>query len=521
MMLKSHSYALAAIAVTFFLSGCGVNPVTNKTELQLISTSEEIAIGEKNYLPARQQQGGDYIIDPALTAYVQKVGNKLAAASDRDLPYEFVVLNDSVPNAWAMPGGKIAFNRGLLYELNSEAELAAVLSHEIVHAAARHGAQSMESSMLLQGAVAAAGIASQENEYSNLIVGGAQLSSQLISHKFGRDDESEADQYGMIYMQRAGYDPRAAVTLQETFLRLSNGGKSNFLDGLFASHPPSAERVAANKATLAELGEGGEWGREIYAIKVGKLKASKPAYEAYDAGKQALIKGDIKNAAALANKARKAEPREARFEELLGDVAMSQKNADKALTHYRKAIKMHPDYFRPYVQGGLALDSLGRIAEAEPMLKRSVELLPTATSFNLLGRIAEGKGDLNGARQLYEVAADSKSDVGKDASIRLQRLDLPRNPGKYLQASIKANSYGQLYAVVFNPTPWPIANVRVNVVHFNPRTKQPDNRTPSMLVAKRIEPNKSGRVTLEGIKIRSPSELKQYRVIIESVKLAK
>ena len=98
-------------------------------------------MGSQNYGPARQSQGGDYFIDPELTAYVQSVGNKLAAVSDRKLPYEYTVLNDSVPNAWAMPGGKIAFNRGLLYELNSEAELAAVMGHEMVHAAARHGAK--------------------------------------------------------------------------------------------------------------------------------------------------------------------------------------------------------------------------------------------------------------------------------------------------------------------------------------------------------------------------------------------
>ncbi|MDX8399054.1 MAG: peptidase M48, partial [Gallionellaceae bacterium] len=183
--------------------------------------------------------------------------------------------------------------------------------------------------------------------------------------------------------------------------------------------------------------------------------------------------------------------------------------------------RMQPDYFRPYVQGSLALDSLGRTSEAEPMLKRSVELLPTATSFNLLGRIAEQKGDLNGAMQYYKVAADSQSSIGKDANSRLQRLDMQRNPARYLKASIEANSYGELYAVVLNPTPWAIANVRVNVVHFNPQTKQPDNRTPSMLVAKRIESNKSGRVKLKNIKVRNPSELNQYRVIIERVKLAK
>src|SRR3989338_11132082 len=203
-MLKPCSCTFVVFAFLFLLPGCGVNPVTHKRELQFISQSQEIAIGEKNYVPARQQQGGDYIIDPELTAYVQSVGNKLAAASDRQLPYEFVVLNDSVPNAWALPGGKIAFNRGLLYELDSEAELAAVLAHEIVHAAARHGAQKMETGMLLQGAVMAAGVAAQDKSYANLIVGGAQLSSQLIATRFGRDEESEADLYGMRYMKKAG-----------------------------------------------------------------------------------------------------------------------------------------------------------------------------------------------------------------------------------------------------------------------------------------------------------------------------
>ncbi|MFZ2982674.1 MAG: M48 family metalloprotease, partial [Sphingobium sp.] len=140
-MLRS---ILVVVITSLLLSACGTNPVTGKRELQFVSESQEIAIGQQNYAPARQQQGGDYIIDPELTAYVQSVGNKLAAVADRKLPYEFVVLNDSVPNAWAMPGGKIAFNRGLLYELNSEAELAAVLSHEIVHSAARHGAKGME-----------------------------------------------------------------------------------------------------------------------------------------------------------------------------------------------------------------------------------------------------------------------------------------------------------------------------------------------------------------------------------------
>jgi len=194
-------------ALMLTLSTCGVNPVTKKHELQLVSEAQEIAIGTQNYSPTRQSQGGDYILDQELTAYVQSVGNKLAAVSDRKLPYEYTVINDSVPNAWAMPGGKIAFNRGLLYELHSEAELAAVMGHEMVHAAARHGAKGMERGILLQGAMVAVGIGAQNTDYANLIVGGAQLGTQLISSKYGRDAESESDLYGMQYMKKSRLRP--------------------------------------------------------------------------------------------------------------------------------------------------------------------------------------------------------------------------------------------------------------------------------------------------------------------------
>ena len=144
---KSTALALAAI----LLGSCAVNPVTGQRELGFISEQRELTIGAEQYSPSQQSQGGQFSVDPELTAYVQGVGQRLAEVSDRQLPYEFVVLNNSVPNAWALPGGKIAVNRGLLTELNNEAELAAVLGHEIVHAAARHGAQAMERGMLLLG----------------------------------------------------------------------------------------------------------------------------------------------------------------------------------------------------------------------------------------------------------------------------------------------------------------------------------------------------------------------------------
>ncbi len=518
-MAKINLLFLAAIS-TFILSGCGTNPVTKKKEFQFVSEQQEISIGQQNYAPARQSQGGDYIIDPELTAYVQSVGKRLAAASDRSLPYEFVVLNNSVPNAWAMPGGKIAFNRGLLYELDSEAELAAVMAHEIVHSAARHGAQNMERGLLLQGAVMAVGIGAQNSNYGNLIVGGSQLGAQLVSSKYGRDAESESDYYGMLYMKKAGYDPTAAVTLQETFVRLSENRQTNFLEGLFASHPPSQARVEANRATLAQIGAGGELGKEVYAKKVGKLKATQAAYKAHDEAVEALAKGDTTKAATLAKQAIAGEPREPRFQDLLGDIALSQKKYDEALKYYAQAIKMQPDYFKPHIQSGIALYNSGRKTEAEPYFKRSNELLPTAPGHYFLGEIAESRGDIDNALKNYQIAAGSSSEIGKQSTERYVRIDMPKNPAKYLKGVAQTDNSGSLYAVVQNPTPVAVNRVQVRVIRYDANTGRAVEQSRPLQFSAGIAPGKQASMKLQGVQLKSAADTRFYKVVVEAAQLA-
>jgi predicted Zn-dependent protease len=314
------------------LAACTINPVTGNRELALISADQEIEIGQQQYGPSQQMQGGDYSFDPALTAYVRGVGTKLAAVSDRALPYEFVVLNSSVPNAWALPGGKIAVNRGLLTELHSEAELAAVLGHEIVHAAARHGAIAMQRGLLLGVVVSGMQSAARGGNFAGLAVGAAGVGAQLISQRNGRENELEADQYGMQYMSRAGYDPSAAVTLQETFVRLSqqNGGDQGRLAALFASHPPSTERVEKNRATAATLPKGGDMGRERYQAATAALRQRQPAYDAYDKGRAALAENKPADAERFAQEATRLLPAEAQFHALLGDIATTRRRGTSA-----------------------------------------------------------------------------------------------------------------------------------------------------------------------------------------------
>ncbi|MGD9843653.1 MAG: M48 family metalloprotease [Steroidobacteraceae bacterium] len=467
-MMRPQIRFLLLGVMTTSLTACGVNPVTGKQELQFVSEAAELQIGEQNYAPTRQGEGGDFALDPSLTAYVNEVGQKLAAVSDRKLPYEFVVLNNSVPNAWALPGGKIAVNRGLLTELNNEAELAAVLSHEIVHAAARHGAKAQERGTLLQAGMVAAqiGLATSnvDGNLGNLAIQGAGVGAQLVQTKYGREQELESDRYGMVYMQRAGYNLNAAVTLQQTFLRLSvaQGRNQNWLEGLFASHPPSAERVATNQATSTELGgSGGELGVERYAVKTAELRKLKPAYDKYDQALAAVNKKDLVGAKKLAAEAAQLLPPEARFAQLLGDIAMSQQQPKEAVAAYEKAIALDANYFGPYLGGGIAQFKLGDKAKAEKWLKKSASLLPTAPAAYYLGSIAKDRGDVAGAMQLYQSASTSQSEYGQLAVAEFQRMDVGQNPGNYIATAVQQDAAGRVLFALQNRAQLTVTNLEV------------------------------------------------------------
>lgn len=456
--LPGISLLVLAALVT---DGCATNPVTKKSEISFVSEQQEIRIGSQQYLQSQQSAGGKFILDPALGAYVNEVGQKLVKVSDRPkLPFEFVVINDSVPNAWALPGGKLAINRGLLTELKSEAELAAVLSHEIVHAAARHGAKSVEQGTLLAAGAVIVGALASDKKYSEVVDYAAQGSAALLSLRFGREHELEADHYGIDYMVRAGYDPKAAVELQETFVRLSGNKSANWLAGLFATHPPSQERVDANRKRAAGLPANLYRGEDVYRHKLAFLMQSKPAYAVHDEGRK-LLEKEPAQALAKADQALKLEPREAMFHALRGDALKKLGRMAEAEQEFSEAIKRNGEYYAHYLDRGLVRQRLGNNAGAQSDLERSNTLLPTAAAHYVLGNLAQGAGNPARAMEHYKLAAGSESDVGKRAGAELVRLDLPRNPGNYVQVDAVADSKGNLGLRVTNRSPVTLRNVRV------------------------------------------------------------
>ncbi len=507
------------------LTACGVNPVTGKKEIQFISEAQELQLGEQNYAPARQGEGGDLTVLPELTAYVNGVGQKLAAVADRKLPYEFVVLNNSVPNAWALPGGKIAINRGLLTELNNEAELAAVLGHEIVHAAARHGAKAQERGTLMQVGMAAAQIGAAMSDVdpgvANLALGGASVGLQMVQMKYGREHELESDEYGMKYMKLAGYDPAGAITLQETFVRLSQAGgqkQQNWLEGLFASHPPSQERVDRNKATADKLGRGGTLGADTFAAAVKPLRQLKPAYDKADQALAAAQKKDYATAKSLANEAAKAIPKEGSFQVLLGQIALAEKQPQAAAAYYDKAMQLSPNYFASYLGAGVAQLQLDNKQKAEQHLKRSAELLPTAPAAYYLGNIARDRGDAESARKYYEAAATSQSAIGQAAAVEFMKMDLPQNPGNYIAAGGQYDSQGRLMVVVQNRSKVPLSAIQVTPVLVDASGRVAQQGSPVVIKAI-VKPGEQA-AAASGLANLTPEQQQALRFRVDGAKIA-
>lgn len=407
------------------LTGCAVNPVTGKKEMIIDSVQQDIAAGQQNYGPSQQSQGGKYVVDPGLTAYVSQVGKKLAAVSDvPNLPYEFVVLNNDTPNAWAMPGGKLAINRGLLVQLEDEAQLAAVLGHEIVHAAARHGASAKTQQMVVGAGALLAGvaIANKKPEYGVLAVGALAVGANAWNSKYSRDHESDSDKYGIKYMVKAGYDPQAAVELQELFVRMFDKQEPSWLEGMFASHPPSRDRVAANRAEIAKYPKGGARNKEAFQRALGQLKKDKDAYKNYEDAMKAAKSKQYDKALSLVDNSIQQQPKENLFWELKGQLLLQQDRNKEAIPALDKAIAANPNFFRPYIYRGMAYKELGNSGNAERDLVASQRLLPTQQASEQLGEIALAKGDRNTARAYFQQVAASGGEAGERAKARLAQI---------------------------------------------------------------------------------------------------
>ncbi len=250
MTRPSMSIRLAGLALASAVAlSCATNPATGKRELNLMSEAQEIALGKESDGQIRQEMG--VVSDPALQQYLDRIAQPLAKVTERpDLPWTFTVVDSPAVNAFALPGGFIYVTRGIMAHLNSEAEFAGVLGHEIAHVTARHSAaqyskQTAGSLGLLLGQI----FVPELRPFGQALEAGVGL----LFLKFGRDDELEADRLGAGYAMEQGWDPRGVASMLRTLDRLSEGTDRKGVPNWMSTHPMPADRVARVEEQVAAL----------------------------------------------------------------------------------------------------------------------------------------------------------------------------------------------------------------------------------------------------------------------------
>jgi predicted Zn-dependent protease len=247
--------AALALVLALAAAGCATNPVSGKSELVLVSAQREQELGREEAKRVEAEMGA--LPDPALHAYVEALGRRLAAQSPRrDVDYRFQVVDSPEPNAFALPGGYVYVTRGLLIITSSEDELATVIGHEIGHVAARHSVQqiSRAAPLAVVTGLGAAVTGLVSPSLGRAVAGAGGAASQAVLAPFGREQEREADRVGQGLAAAAGWDPAALPAFLRTLGReeeLERGGprRPSFLD----THPTTPERVATTTEHAHEL----------------------------------------------------------------------------------------------------------------------------------------------------------------------------------------------------------------------------------------------------------------------------
>jgi predicted Zn-dependent protease len=321
---------LSSMTAAGYVFGCATDPVTGKKQFMLVSEDTEIQL-DKQYSPLQFSSDFGAVQDSQLNRYVSEVGSKMAAASHRPhMPYSFRVVNATYVNAYAFPGGSIAATRGIMLELDNEAELASLLGHELGHVNARHAAEQMSKGQLTQGLVGGISVlaGTQSAALGDLASQLGQIGAGALLAKYSRNNEREADALGMQYMVGAGYGSKGFVGLMEMLNTLSKH-KSSTVDLLFATHPMSQERydtAVRDANTKYQSALKGPLNRDRYMDHTAGLRARKGAIQEIQEGEK----------------------------------QMAARKYDAAGNHFRKALKQAPD---DYV--GLCMMSISNLAQKQ------------------------------------------------------------------------------------------------------------------------------------------------------------
>ena len=371
-------WLFGAGAAASALGGCATSPVSGERILVGMSEEQERQI-DAQVSPHQFSQDMGAVQDEAVNRYVAGLGNRMDDLTHRpQMPYSYRVLNANYINAYTFPGGAMGVTRGIMTELNDEAELAALLGHEMGHVNARHAAQRQGQAMLAQAAVVGLAVATSDTQWGGLAAIGGQIGASALLSSYSRDNEREADALGQDYMVRAGY-PASGMTQLHGLLVREAKEKPSLLETMFSTHPMSSERLAtaqrmAETKHAASLKASPQ--RERFMDSTASLRRLKPAIDACKNGEAAMARkqlpqaqdqfaaalkhapqdyaanllmarclaaqGRQKEAVRYADAARTIYPQEAQAQKLAGVLQLANKNPGAAAQHFEQFDRLLP-----------------------------------------------------------------------------------------------------------------------------------------------------------------------------------
>lgn len=371
---------ISSMSAAGFMVGCAANPVTGKSQFMMVSEAQEIEIDRQN---SPHQFSADYgpLQDTYLNNYIDRTGKKIASLTHRPhMPYSFRGVNATYVNAYAFPGGSIAATRGILLALENEAQLAALLGHELGHVNARHTAEQMSKSTLINLFVG--GLATVAGTQSS---GLGTLTSQLgmagagaLLASYSRDNEREADALGLKYMVRAGYNANGFVELMDT-LRSMSKHKPDAIELMFATHPMSDERYrTAVEAVHTQYRSSQSFPlyRNRYMDHTAKLRKIKLTIEAIQKGESLMAKGKYGEAEIHFSKALRQTPEDYAGLVMMSKCQLARKHYAKARSFAEKAKTVYPQEGQAYYLSGFAKIKQKDYASAYEEFKHYEKLLP-------------------------------------------------------------------------------------------------------------------------------------------------
>ncbi|MCX8034374.1 MAG: M48 family metalloprotease [Thermodesulfovibrio sp.] len=424
-MKKKFFKFLILILLSIFSISCvaEIDPISGKKTYTLLSTQQEIEIGQKVVPTAINENDGLYP-DREVQNYIKQLGAKIANVTPRKVDYQFYIVNSPDINAFALPGGPVFITRGILLKMENESELAGVLAHELGHINARHHAKFLEKTYGMSILVSILGIALQGSDYASAVMSLAQVSAGLLQLKFSRDQENEADALGVRFSYQSGYDPRGLLSMFEKFKTLEKGISVEWL----STHPLPDTRIKNVQQMISQqypdsykLRQNSTTFSRIQAI----LKSTKESYDYIEEAKKHIKSRNFTQALNLLDRAIDIYGSNQAFT-YRALVNLNLKRFQEAISDADKAIGLDSFYFRPMLIKGIAQNQLNQWSASINTLERAKNLVNDnpdlyyylGVDYQAIGNRTKAIDNLSTALQL----SDGKRGWEADAQRRLRNL---------------------------------------------------------------------------------------------------